>query len=233
MARRSGFSQVLVVGLLLAGGAFAGLVKTASEIYEGLRQGTGLAGMDQQVHSWFVSSRTPGLTPLVAAFSDSGGPVWMPVIAVVSMVVMAVAFRSWTPVVLILVGAVGSLVLTTVGKRLVGRERPPQVDEVPPHEFSPAFPSGHSLNSLVIIGLIVYLVLPHVERLAGRVVVVALGTAYVLAMGVSRVYLGHHWPSDVLMAWVVGAAWLLLVIVADRLWLSRHAGTLPPAVKTG
>ena len=53
-----------------------------------------------------------------------------------------------------------------------------------------------------------------------RVVAVAAGAAFVVLMGLSRVYLGHHWLTDVVAGWLIGLAWALAVITAHRLWLT-------------
>jgi undecaprenyl-diphosphatase len=88
---------------------------------------------------------------------------------------------------------------------------------VPPYETSPSFPSGHTLNSTVIAIVLAYLVLLHVNSRIGRVVTVSALVLYALAMGLSRVFLGHHWFTDVVAGFVAGTAWAIVVILAHRL----------------
>jgi undecaprenyl-diphosphatase len=66
----------------------------------------------------------------------------------------------------------------------------------------------------------VYLVLRRVESRRGRVAVVAAGVAFVLTMGLSRVFLGHHWLTDVVAGWALGLGWAAAVITAHRLFLT-------------
>ncbi len=106
----------------------------------------------------------PGLDQAVTWLTDLGGTVGMPVIALVAVAVMTWRWRAWTPVVLTTVAAAGSVAMTVAGKDLVGRARPPLTLAVPPYETSPSFPSGHSLNAVVVVGVLVYLVLPHLHR---------------------------------------------------------------------
>ena len=129
-------------------------------------------------------------------------------------------WRSRTPLVLMLITVAGSLLATVVGKNAVGRLRPPRTDAVPPFESSPSFPSGHALNSTAIAGMVAYLLLLHLERRLTRVVTVVLAGVWALAIGLSRVFLGHHWLTDVMVGWVVGLAWLALVVTAHRLFLT-------------
>jgi undecaprenyl-diphosphatase len=133
---------------------------------------------------------------------------------------MVIRWRSWTPLVLTLIAAAGSLAMTVTGKELIGRARPPLHLAVPPYEESPAFPSGHTLNSTVLIGLLVYLVLRRLDSARARMIVVGLGVGFVVAMGLSRVFLGHHWLTDVMVGWSLGLAWLSVVITAHRLFLT-------------
>ena len=146
---------------------------------------------------------------------------------VVLLPLMALLWRSWTPVALMVVACAGSVTMTSVGKDLAGRARPPHELAVPPYEASPSFPSGHTLNSTVIAMVIAYLVVIHVEsRLARTVTVIGLAV-YVVAIGLSRVYLGHHWFTDVAAGWLIGAAWATVVIMAHRLLVlqgRRRAG---------
>jgi undecaprenyl-diphosphatase len=172
-----------------------------------------------------MSIRTPLGNTVVNAWTTVGGPVGMPVLATVVAVTLALVWRQWTPIVLVAATAAGSLLMTVAGKDLVGRARPPLVDAVPPYEHSPSFPSGHSLNAAAIGGIVAYLVLRRQRSALARAVTVTVAVAFAVTMGLSRVYLGHHWLTDVLAAWALGVAWLAVVVTAHRLLLTLR----PPA----
>ena len=112
--------------------------------------------------------------------------------------------------------------MTIVGKHLVGRLRPPLIDSVPPYETSASFPSGHTLNAVVIAGVVAYLMVLRQHRPVARVTTVAAAPIFAVLMAFSRVYLGHHWLTDVLVAWTLGLAWLTIIIMAHRLYLTVH-----------
>ena len=109
---------------------------------------------------------------------------------------------------MMVIPAAGSLVFTGVGKTVVSRARPPLELAVPPYEYTPSFPSGHTLNSTVIALMLAHLAWWLSENLWVRVISPVLGAVRAAAMGLGRVYLGHHWLTDVIVGWVFGLAWL-------------------------
>jgi membrane-associated phospholipid phosphatase len=138
------------------------------------------------------------------------------------MLFLAIRRRSWTPIILVLAAGGGSLLLTIAGKDIVGRARPDLADAVPPYETSPSFPSGHTLNAVAIAGILAYLLLLRQHRRATRVLSIAVAVVFAVTIGASRVYLGHHWFTDVLAAFFLSGAWLALVITAHRLYLTAR-----------
>jgi membrane-associated phospholipid phosphatase len=72
----------------------------------------------------------------------------------------------------------------------------------------------------VIAGIVAYLVLRRLERHLTRLLAIGLAGIWAVAIGLSRVFLGHHWLTDVMFGWLVGLAWLTVVIVAHRLYRS-------------
>ena len=79
-----------------------------------------------------------------------------------------------------------------------------------------SFPSGHALQAIVFWGLIAALVLEGTPSPRARPWIVAATALVVVIVGYTRVYLGHHWPSDVLGGWLAGWAWLGALLVLHR-----------------
>ncbi|GAA1769060.1 hypothetical protein GCM10009712_16350 [Pseudarthrobacter sulfonivorans] len=215
--------------LTLAVGAALAVTLTAvfAQVYEAVVEADGVAGLDHPVLDTAKTLRSPALNIITTAYTDVGGTIGMPLLALAVMATLAVRRRSWTPVILIVIAGAGSLLMTIAGKSLIGRTRPPLVDAVPPYEYSASFPSGHSLNSVVIAGIVAYLIILRLKSPHARIITAILAALFALTIGLSRVYLGHHWLTDVLAAWALGAAWLALVITAHRLYLTartRRAG---------
>jgi undecaprenyl-diphosphatase len=210
----------MLVTLLVAGLVVVGLTALSSEVYSSVTDDGELAGLDQPVLDAAVATRTPFNQTALTVFTDIGGPVGMPILASALVALMVWRWKSWSPLVLTLAAAAGSLAMTTVGKHLIGRSRPPRELAVPPFESSPSFPSGHTLNATVIIGVLVYLWLLHLTTQRARWWAVGAGALFVISMGLSRVYLGHHWLTDVIAGWLLGLAWLTVVVTAHRLHLT-------------
>ncbi len=208
----------LLVGLLIVGV----LTVLAAGVYDAVTESDGISGLDRPALDVAVASRTPVGNRLIAAYSSLGGTVGMPLLAAGVALLLAWRWRQWIPVILIAATAAGSLLLTVVGKAVVGRTRPPLSAAVPPLEHSASFPSGHSLNAAAIVGVVAYLLVQRQERARTRVLTVVLAGAFVLTMGLSRVYLGHHWLTDVLVAWSLGFAWLAAVVTAHRMFLTAR-----------
>ena len=76
-----------------------------------------------------------------------------------------------------------------------------------------------------------YLLVRRQHGLLARLLTVTAAAAFAFTMGMSRVYLGHHWLTDVLVAWALGLAWLAPVVTAHRLLLTVHARGRPGAVE--
>ncbi|SDQ11231.1 undecaprenyl-diphosphatase [Curtobacterium sp. UNCCL20] len=217
---RWGALPLLVVTLLIGIGVAATATWVASEVYDAVRESDDVAALDRPVLTWMLTLRSPTLDTVVTWWTDIAGTIGMPIVALGFLVGFTIQRRAWTPLVLLVSASAGSLLMTVAGKDLIGRARPPLSDAVPPYEHSPSFPSGHTLNATVIVGTIVYLLILRQSRTATRVWTITVGTLFVLSVGASRVFLGHHWLTDVLAAWALGLAWLALVITAHRLYLT-------------
>ncbi|MDN4610184.1 phosphatase PAP2 family protein [Arthrobacter burdickii] len=220
LARWVGPHTALLLIITIGGGVAAALTAASAEVYESVVDADGVAALDHPALDLAVSLRQDWLNAFITGYTNIGGPIGMPILAVSIMVLLAVRRRSWTPVILLPAAAFGSLLMTIAGKDAIGRLRPPIELAVPPYESSPSFPSGHSLNAVVIAGIVAYLLVLRQHRKRTRALTIVLAVLFATTMGLSRVYLGHHWLTDVLVAWTLGVAWIAVVITAHRLFLT-------------
>lgn len=208
---------------LAIGAAIAGLLSVVAVlVYDAVTDQDGVAGIDRPLLDAILTIRNPAVDPYITSFTDLAGTVGMPLVAIAALLILSIRRRSWTPVVLIVAAGGGSLLMTIAGKVLIGRERPPLSDAVPPYEVSASFPSGHTLNAVAILGVIAYLLVLRRQSNAARAAIIAVAVIATIFVAGSRVYLGHHWVTDVIAGWALGAAWLALVITAHRLYLTSR-----------
>lgn len=228
LARLGRHELTLLVGLAVAAGLILSFALLAGEVMEGET-----AAFDRTV---LMALRVAG-DPAVPL-----GPAWLQnaarditalgSIAVLSLITaIALGFlllrgkRGAAALVLLAVG--GGMTLSSLMKNEIGRARP---DLVPHGDvvFTASFPSGHSLISAVVYLTLGAMLARFVEgrRQKAYVLVVAIGLT--LLIGCSRVYLGVHWPTDVLAGWCLGAAWASLFWMV-ALWLQRRGAVEPDA----
>jgi len=165
--------------------------------------------------------------------SDPLGPAWVEELArdvtalggvgVLTFVVLAVSGFLWLrdkhrSTVFLLFTITTGILLSQWLKSSFDRPRPDLV----PHGslvYTASFPSGHSLMAAIVYLTLAVLLTRTIERWAIKGYVMILAILITICVGVSRVYLGVHWPTDVLAGWIVGACWALLCGIVAR-WLS-------------
>src|SRR5262249_32062324 len=202
----------LTLGLVVAGA----LVWTFLELSFEVVTGSPVVGTDVRVINLVSTLRTAPLDQgiYLITFLGSGGAIVA--LTVVAALVALIAGRPRDAVVLVLAVVAGALFFELV-KLLVQRPRPPLEDaRIVQGGFS--FPRRHSTLAATCYGTVAYLLI-RVARYDGGKVLVGVGAALlVVAIGVSRIYLGVHYPSDVLAGWAAGALWVVLVILAEQVW---------------
>lgn len=122
---------------------------------------------------------------------------------------------------LVAVAVSGGALVSTMLKGSFNRPRP----DIVPHlveVHTASFPSGHAMNSAVVFLTLGALLARTHQAYAVQAYIIGVSILLTLTIGFSRVYLGVHWPSDVLAGWVVGGAWALLWSLIARRLQYRH-----------
>ncbi len=165
-------------------------------ILTGVLTHTGFERLDLPVEQWFHAQRSKAVTGYWVAMAIVFGPVALPIIVLVVVVVWMIAAKHvWRPVLLasgMLTGVATALILAPI----VRHPRPPIAAMLigPDHTFS--FPSGHVLGTSDFFLILAFLVASRVQKTWFTVVVVTIAIAAIAAQVYGRLYLGYHWISD-------------------------------------
>jgi len=164
-----------------------------------------ISAFDAQVLAWLRQHHTPRLTRAVRAVTELGS------LTGVTSVVCAAASTLWRhrqrrSALLVACAAAGAGALSEGLKRVFGRQRPDLALRLASTSGF-AFPSGHSAASAATYGAFAVLLAGGGHPWLGRMI----GTLVPASVGASRVYLNVHFPSDVVVGWLLGATWLGLV----------------------
>ena len=216
----------IVAALLKAHGArialvFAGVLlplwaftELADEVHE-LEQFV----FDEPLLLWAQAQGGAGLDQFFMVITRAGyahGVIPMAVLLVLGLLIS----RRWRETTFAGISMVGASLLNMGAKRFFARDRPDLWESIAP-EATFSFPSGHAMGSMALATVLVLLAWP--TRLRWPVVVL-LGS-FVLLVGLSRIYLGVHYPSDILGGWVASGAWVVGV------YLALYRGSMRPWVR--
>ena len=185
---------------------------------------------DVAINRAIRSVTLPGFGQLMVGLSWLGSGI-MPTVLVVGAGMALYAARLRLEGILCMVGVTLGSVLNTLMKLVIARPRPaPDVIEVMRHYNHNSFPSGHVEFFTTFFGFLLFLSYVLLKRgPLRRVCVIVLGLMIAL-IGVSRVYMGAHWPSDAVGAYLVGGVWLMLMIEAYRRMKARQSKSDAPAI---
>lgn len=217
---------VLVGFLLLAGLAFV-FLELASEVLEGETM-----GLDRLILQGFRTSADtavpigPGWLRVMMVDITALGDVTGLTLITLAVVGFLVVARKYATALFVAASVIGGATLGTLLKAIFARPRP----ELVPHLVevtNASFPSGHAMNSAVVFLTLGALLARTQERWAVRIYLVAVAIVLTLLVGISRVFLGVHWPTDVVAGWCVGAAWATACGLLAR-WLQQRRRIEPP-----
>ncbi len=171
--------------------------------------------VDAGVLDFIVGHRSGALTSLCEGLSWLGSTMTLTVIVIVAGAVFA-AFRLWRSAVMVWLGSVTGYWLMVVLKGAIARDRPPEEYRLV-HAAYHSMPSGHAMMSAIVFGLIAVGLFRSSAWIREHPDVLLVAPVLSLLIGLSRVYLGVHWLTDVLAGWAIGAVWLAVVASVARL----------------
>jgi undecaprenyl-diphosphatase len=208
----------MIAGLFAATGAVVLFLWLADEVFEGSTK-----VFDAAVRETVHRMASPWLTSFMLAISFIGSfYVLFPASCLTAVLLGVLKWKR--ALVLFLFTMIGEQILENVLKEYYRRARPDAFFDYPlPASYS--FPSGHALAALCFFGVLAWLITARLKNVPLRIAIWAVAAFMIVSIGLSRIYLGVHYPSDVLAGYVAAVIWIAAIAVGD-LWFAlrrRHA----------
>ncbi|QED36905.1 phosphatase PAP2 family protein [Antarcticibacterium arcticum] len=170
-----------------------------------------LAKYDCKITEFVISYRTPPLNKFLQFITEVGDFYGYLVIAIVSTIIFYLKFKNWRYVVEIFFVLIVSGLSNVALKNVINRARPSAEHLVSVETLS--YPSGHAMSAIAFYGFLIYLVYTFKLKSWIKIGLIFLFTFLILAIGISRIYLGVHFPSDVVGGYIAGFIWVIFCIV--------------------
>src|SRR4051812_41288317 len=213
------FGLFFLIGAALAVGGTWMFAELAGHVTSGSTQ-----VFDDTVLQWIGAHRTQWLTDAMVEITALGTGVVVMMTVLISSLFLFLSKHRYSAL-LLLIATAGGLVLNTFLKLGFGRPRPTILDWGT-HAASSSFPSGHAMNSVIVYGTVAYLAARLQARRRARVFTLVVAGVIILLVCGSRLYLGVHYPSDVLAGLIVGLSWAafcMATLEAIQLYAKRNA----------
>lgn len=179
-----------------------------------------LAIYDDFVSQKIYSLKSPALTVVMKSVTFIGNTAGYFLI-VPLLAVFFIIKKNWLLPIQITVVLLLSSSLNIILKNTIARQRPPEAGHLVFAEFY-SFPSGHAMSAITFYGFIVYLSFILIKKVWLKYMIILLCILITGLIGVSRVYLGVHYPSDILAGYIAGLSWLMLcILILNLITLSK------------
>ncbi|MBP0724438.1 phosphatase PAP2 family protein [Bacillus sp. RG28] len=179
-----------------------------------------LVQFDSSIISFVQGFESPTLTSLFKFFTFIGSTPVVVVLCVLIIIYLYKVLHHRSEIILFIVVMGGSTVLNFVLKHLFHRARPTIHRLI--QETGYSFPSGHSMEAFALYGVLAYLLWRHTSSSLGKTLLIIFSVFMTLMIGISRIYLGVHYPSDVIGAYLVSGFWLAGSIGVYEQYLDRR-----------
>lgn len=205
---------LLVIGFLVAGMLFLGFSEIAGEVIE--RE---VKNFDSRIIDFFTSNSSDFLDDFFTTITELGS-VWF--LAALTIIISGVFFiknKDKLNILFLIISVAGGGLLIKLLKNIFKRERPSIIPEIDAIGYS--FPSGHAMGSIIFYGFLIYLVIKSKFSKKFKWIFSIIFTITFILIGTSRIYLGAHFPSDVIAGQLSGAFWLIICVVSLE-WIKWH-----------
>lgn len=180
-----------------------------------------IARFDNSVIGFIQNKESPPLTLIMKGFTFIGSSTVVVVLAIFTMIFLFRVLHHRLELLLFFFVIAGSALLNYALKLIFRRERPSLHRLI--QETGYSFPSGHSMEAFALYGTIAFLLWKHIPTKAGRVWTIMICIFMIVMIGLSRIYLGVHYPSDVIGAYFASGCWFAISVWGFQ-WIKEHVG---------
>lgn len=184
---------------------------------------------DQTVISFIQGLESPMLTVIMKVFTFIGSIKSIVVLSLLVVFFLYTVLKHRSELILFIAVVLGSNILFVSLKVFFQRARPDFHRLIEVGGYS--FPSGHATNALTLYGILTFLLWRHIPVRWRRMLLIFVSTMMIVMIGTSRIYLGVHYPTDIISGYLAGGFWLAMAIwIYQRYEKKRQKGKNPSDV---
>ncbi|MBX9972618.1 phosphatase PAP2 family protein [Cytobacillus firmus] len=215
--KRKNLTSKNIIYLALAAAIIGGFLLLFIEIVDELKENE-LIRFDETVIEYVQAFISPRLTEFMNVVTFLGSVKWLAFAVLMAAVLLFVFKKKSLALFMVLSSGLGAL-FNLLLKWIFKRERPDIRPLIEEQGFS--FPSGHSMGSFIFYGSLAYMIIHLAKRKRWKAAWTVLLGCFIIMIGLSRIYLGVHFPSDVIAGFAAGGAWLTIMIIGFRYYEYR------------
>lgn len=199
------FSTIWIFGISIAGLALWGFAEISEEVLD-----KETSAIDRNILQTLREWHNPILDRIMIGITSLGDPLMVTIVSVIVAVILS-RRRRLAGAITIGIASAGAWGLNFLLKDVFARDRPALWERIVDAQFN-SFPSGHAMVSLVVYGFLAYLLAIRFPRKQNLIYFLAV--VLITLIGFSRLYLGVHWPTDVVAGFAAGLVWLMTCILS-------------------
>ncbi len=201
---------ITIVALIVVVGGLNLFIELTDEL-----KGEVLPLYDQQITDFIIAQRSPPLTQYFIFMTDVGDIYGYLIVLILAFIISLVFFKHWRSIAqtvfVLLLASISNVML----KRFIDRARPGIEHLVSVETLS--YPSGHAMSAMAFYGFLIYLFYTFKMNRWLKYGVILLLLIVILSIGISRIYLGVHFPSDIAGGYIAGLIWVFFCILIFNL----------------
>lgn len=192
---------VLIVGMV----SLIGLITIAL-----FNEDNWIQSWDQNLIFFIQDLESPILTKVMKFFTFIGSTSVVFTLSILMLIIFYFVLKQKNRLILFAIVMIGSPIINFLLKQLFHRERPNFHRLIEIGGYS--FPSGHAMTAMTFYGIVCYLLWQRIPHMKGKFALLSLCSVFILMIGMSRIYLGVHFPSDIIGGYFGGIIWLMVTV---------------------